>query len=774
MFINSDKIHLTKLYRGKLMKIKNSYVDIKRKNMPMTASVDAVYGLIERVANKSYAENIILCLADDDGFDFYETEAHNGKIRITASSVSGLTAGFNAYLKQICGYSVGALSVSGTLPEKPPVPKRKISGRSKFLYRYFYNYCTFSYTYAFDDWTDWEKTLDYIALSGYNLVLNPVGVETVWRETLTEIGYSKSEADNFLCGPAFYAWQWMMNLTCWAGGAPDEWYESRRILAGRINERLQSLGVATVAPGYIGMVPDDFKKHFPKAKIKKQGKWCGFTRPALLMPQDPMYDKLADIFYAKSRKIKGAENTHYYSADPFHEGGSIRSINLADYGKRNFDKMKQHDEDAVWLLQGWATSPKAEMLKEIPDGRAVVLNLMADNNAGADLYGGVPWCYCSVYCFGGQYNFQSDAERFLTAPHKFIAEDNANMIGFGYMPEGVNCTELIYEAAAYNAFGDGTDLEAFIRYYLTTRYGLCNGELCSAWKEFCREVLNGKQLLSGESALCARPSMNTKKTSLWSKEPNPFMNQTPLVNYIRVMLRYYGELEDNPAYMKDLTEAARQSVANLSWYFVKQLQTAYEGKDLSGVTFFGNELLSLFDIQSAIVSTNRDMLLGTWLEKAKRHGKNDAERAYFEWNARTQITLWASREGAEQLRDYAAKEWQGLLEDFYRPRWEAFISRLQISLLTGKPLEKVNHYDEEVPFTYQKKAYPTEPFGDLRKAVIAALEKIDGTEIEYRTEAEKQTDFAENVMKTVGGLKDISEVKRIAKSFASKISRGAK
>ena len=73
------------------MKIKNSYIDIKQKNMPATASVDAVYELIERVANKTYAENIVLTLTDDDGFDSYEIDVHNDKIRITASNVSGLS-----------------------------------------------------------------------------------------------------------------------------------------------------------------------------------------------------------------------------------------------------------------------------------------------------------------------------------------------------------------------------------------------------------------------------------------------------------------------------------------------------------------------------------------------------------------------------------------------------------------------------------------------------------------------------------------------------------
>lgn len=163
------------------MKIKNSYVKLKKRNTPSAASVSAVYGLIERVANKNYADITDLVLTEDDALDCYEVSSRDGRIIISASSVSGLAAGFNAYLKVICGYSVGALSVSGTLPERPPEFKEKISRKSRFLYRYFYNFCTFSYSYAFDDRSEWEKTLDYIALSGYNLVLNPVGPDGLGR-----------------------------------------------------------------------------------------------------------------------------------------------------------------------------------------------------------------------------------------------------------------------------------------------------------------------------------------------------------------------------------------------------------------------------------------------------------------------------------------------------------------------------------------------------------------------------------------------------------------
>ena len=90
-----------------------------------------------------------------------------------------------------------------------------------------------------------------------------------------------------------------------------------------------------------------------------------------------------------------------------------------------------------------------------------------------------------------------------------------------------------------------------------------------------------------------------------------------------------------------------------------------------------------------------------------------------------------------------------MLEDFYRPRWESFISRLEISLLTDTPLEEINHYDEELPFVYQKKKYPTEPRGDLKEAVLAAVRKINSTRVLHKADTEKQLSFEENVMKTI-------------------------
>ena len=714
------------------MRVQDQYVKRKRMNTPECPDFSEVRTLVERLAGRVYAEKIELELcADmsayggsaDEVFDAYEVSDRDGKIRIRASSGSAFAAGFGAYLRERCVYSIGMLSTNGTLPEIPPRVGDPILRRSKFLYRYFFNYCTFSYTYAFDDWADWERTLDRLLIAGYNMILNPVGIEWVWRETLGSVGYTKKEINRFLCGPAFYAWQWMLNLTGWAGGAPEWWYEERKELAEKIHQRLRAFGVATVVPGYGGMVPDDFGLHFPEARPIAQGKWCGFDRPSILLPTDPHFKRMAEAYYAALGKIDGAKEAHYYSADPFHEGGITDGIDLAEYGRFTYRFMREYDPNAVWVFQGWTGSPKVPVLKSIPDDRVIVWNLSADRNYEGDLYGGVPWIYCAVYCFGGQYYLHGDVFRFLSGPHRCLADENTNIVGIGYMPESVNCNEINFEILAYNAFAERGDFEEFLPYYLKTRYGVEGESLLDAWSALCKDALVEEGYMS-ESALCARPALSTKNTSLWAKAPDPHRDQSVLIRFVRAMLDQYGVLSRNPAYRRDLMEAARQMVANLSWTVLDGIKKAYADKDLDGVSEYGREFLSLFDIQSAIVGTHRDMLLGTWLEQAKRHGRTPAEKTYFEWNARIQITLWGDRTGAVQLRDYAAREWQGMLEDYYRPRWESFISRLELSLLTDTPLEEIHSYDEELPFVYEKKAYPNEPTGDLYAAVRAALDKV--------------------------------------------------
>ena len=731
------------------MIMKTQDVKIKRKNIPDAFDENAVANLIRRVAGERYAKLFVFeQISSSDGFDEYELSDFGDKILIKANSGVSAAAGFNRYLKERCGYNVGALSTSGTLPLTPPTVGERIYRKSKFLYRYFFNYCTFGYTYAFDAWEDWEKTLDYLLLSGYNLILNPIALESVWRKVLLSIGYSKKDADGFLCGPAFYPWQWMMNLSGWAGGAPEWWYDFREELAGKFNERLQSFGVGIVGVGYCGMIPADFKNYFPESKVVDQGSWFGFVRPAFILPDDPNYEKLANAYYREAGKIKGAEKICYYAADPFHEGGRTDGINLTAYGKGNFDKMRSVNENAVWVIQGWS-EPRKEIIDVIPYGRMLIVALCGDyKELDANSYSGAPWISCAVCQFGGQYNLSGRMEKLSQKPFKDLNTENVNIVGIGYMPESVNCCEVFFEAVADNAFRDGSaDLDGFIRTYVQNNYGKYTKNLHIAWRLMADKVLFKEFGLINGSGLLARPSLDACRVTSWEIKARPYLDQTPLIEVAERLYAEYDDLKDSAAYRKDLLDITRQLIANVSWYFIEEIKQAYAAKNIEGVSENGRSLLELFDLQAALIATDESRLLGRWLKKAKALGRTPAEKAYFEWNARVQITLWGDEEAAAWLRDYAAKEWQGMLEDFYKPRWESFISRLEISLLTGKELLPIQSYHEELPFVYRKNSYPTQPFGDFKRAVENIIKRVKSIRVESKEYAE-EGDFLQNVMAT--------------------------
>lgn len=121
-------------------------------------------------------------------------------------------------------------------------------------------------------------------------------------------------------------------------------------------------------------------------------------------------------------------------------------------------------------------------------------------------------------------------------------------------------------------------------------------------------------------------------------------------------------------------------------------------------------------------------------------GTNAEESDWLEWNARVQITTWGNRYCADtgKLRDYAHKEWQGILKDFYKPRWEKYISVLQDEL-DGKlpvlpvgnsswlkncqdnPALTIDWYGMEEPWTLDHTPYLAEPEGDVVEVAKQAI-----------------------------------------------------
>lgn len=706
-------------------KIREIAGETKRRSLPFYLDGEAVRALIGRVAGRDYADKFIVReMPSQDGYDGYALYCEDGKIRIDATSGSAAASAFDCYLKRYCDYNVGFLTTAGTLPSEPPLFCGRVEKHSAFHYRYLFNYCTFAYSFAFSGWGELERVLDCALLSGYNLILNPIGHESVWKALLEELGYTPREIRRFLVNPAFLPFLWMMNMSDYDAAYPADWFEERASLARKFNERLASFGVGVMLPGYCGMVPDDFKKHFSQSSPIDQGLWNGMVRPGYLLPDDCMFDRVADLFYGLQKKLVGGDGAHYYSVDPFHEGGISDGIDLCEYAKRVMAKMKEHDEKAVWFFQGWQDNPKREMLRALDKRDVLVGNLLADTNgASGDDFAQSPWLYCNVNNFGAQHVLRGNIERTLLCPFEFAGKEDCTMVGIGYMPEGVENDEIFFDLfATISIERNVPSLEEYLTDFVRRRYKDDTGAGFAVWRTLAERVYTeDNSVYPGESVFLARPSLEVDRVSSWGRGcAEGSFDGSCLVACVETLFAEYERLSASPSYRFDLTDLTRQCLAEAGWKYARALIKAYRNGDREAFLLNRDVFFELFRLQIGVVSSDEHFLLGKWLDRARACGKNEFEKRWFEFHAREQITVW-SDERSIWFHDYAAKEWQGMLEDFYLPRWERFVSMLERSLHTGEPLPQYRDYDREIIFSYERKRYPTTPLTENRAAVGEAL-----------------------------------------------------
>lgn len=701
--------------------IKSTTASVKEKTIPGSINIEALSCLVKRVMGEKYGSLISFqkLSSSEPGVDEFSISNSSDGITISATSSSAASNGLDYYIKHQLGCYVGPMTKNMDLPEILPSLDKPIQQKGRFLYRYLMNYCTYGYTFPFWQWEQWEPFLDWVALSGCNLFLNPIGTETVYRDMLLSLGYSQKSIEKFLAGPAFLPWQWMMNMTSWGGPIPEGRFEKQVVLANKINERLTSLGIGIILPGYSGIVPNDFKDYYPDSSPINQGLWEGFLRPSLILHDDLNFEKVSDLFYKTQKTLLGSTTSHFYSTDPFHEGGSTEGIDTTAYAKSIMDAMLRSDDKAIWFFQGWQDNPRREMLEVLPVEHILIANLLSEQNInGGDNFGNSPWLYCTINNFGGQRYLRGNVKNFLLRPFDSVNDLDQTIAGIGIAPEAVTTGEVFFDIFSDISICEKKpDLNNWIGEYNTYRYGKQNDALTKAWILLIDKIyLSDIPKSPIESALCARPSLTVD--CVVGSVANLYMTDTSaLKESAGLFYSVFDEYCNNEPFCFDITDIFRQIISNLGWVHIKEIQSSYKEKNIEKFEQTSKKFLSLFDIQDELLSNNSHTMLGTWLKYARDSGETDYEKSIYEFNARTIITLWGHREGQDSLHDYAAREWNGMLSDFYKPRWEAFINHLRMSLTAGTVPEEIDFYTFEYIFTTLSKEYPSEPYGNLKDSL---------------------------------------------------------
>ena len=622
--------------------------------------------------------------------DFFELDQAGGKVVVRGNSWVNIATGINWYLKYNCGIHLTWGNMKAQLPAALPKVKAKEHHETNMKMRYCFNYCTFSYSMAFWDWQRWQEEIDWMALHGVNMPLAIVGTECVWRNMLLKMGYSEDEVGQFIAGPAFLAWWEMNNLEGWGGPLPMSWYRQQEALQKNIIKRMKQLGMEPVLPGYSGMMPHDAKQKLG-LDVSDGGTWNGYVRPSNLMPTDKRFGEVADAYYAELTTLYG--KSKYYSMDPFHESNDDATIDYAKAGKAIMDAMKRTNKEAKWVVQGWTENPRPQMMTDLKNGDIVILDLFSECRPMFGIpsiwkrengYDGHSWMFCMLENFGGNIGLHGRMDQLLNN-YKLARNGKwtQTMTGTGFTMEGTENNPVMFELMSELPWlAVVPTKEQWVKKYIVARYGKHDADIEKAWMILAESIYNcplgNNQQGPHESIFCGRPGLNNFQVKSWSKMRN-YYDPEDTKQAARLMLAAADRMKGNDNYLHDLVDITRQALADQGRrQYLKTIAdyNAFARKDFRKDA---DRFLKMIMMQDSLLGTRTEFRLGRWTQQARNLGNTAKEKELYEWNARVQITTWGNRVCADKggLRDYANKEWQGILKDFYYYRWKIYFDALE-------------------------------------------------------------------------------------------------
>ncbi len=684
-----------------------------------------VKDMLERI-EKGASKKFVLEMTDS-GKGFFELDRHKDKVVVRADSYVNMAAGVGWYLKYYAGVHLSWNCMTADLPDVLPPVTRKERHETDLPYRYYLNYCTYSYSMAFWDWERWEKEIDWMALHGVNMPLMIIGADVVWFNVLSRLGYTREEADRFIAGPAFQAWWLMNNLEGWGGPNPDSWYESRFDLQKKIISRLREYGMEPVLPGYSGMLPHDARERLG-LDVADPGYWNGFHRPAFLQPNNEGFSSIAEIYYEELEKIFG--KAKFYSMDPFHEGGSVDGVDLPAVGHAIWTAMKKANPDAVWVAQAWGNCPYDAMIKDIPAGDMLILDLYSESRPQwgdpesswyrKEGFRQHSWLYCMLLNFGANIGLHGKMDHVIDEFYKArsLFPFANTLAGVGMTMEGIENNPVMYELFSELPWRkEKFAKEEWIEGYLRARYGKSDPSVSEAWRLLSNSIYNAPasstQQGTHESIFCARPGMDVYQVSSWS-EMQDYYRPEDVMTAAGYMVKAAGNFRGNNNFEYDLVDIVRQAVAEKGRQVYHEIQQAYLEHDIRQFQEASDCFLDLICQQDRLLATRPEFKVGTWIEAARSMGYTSAEKDWYEWNARVQITVWGGHAAAENggLRDYAHKEWSGLLQDLYYKRWECYFDNMLAGMTGEGNAEEIDFYSMDEAWTLQHEEYPSQAEGD--------------------------------------------------------------
>ncbi|PIA30261.1 hypothetical protein AQUCO_05700157v1 [Aquilegia coerulea] len=617
-----------------------------------------------------------------------------------------------------------------------------------------------------------------MALQGINLPLAFTGQEAIWEKVFKNFNTSKKDLDGFFGGPAFLAWARMGNLHAWGGPLQQSWLDQQLALQKLILTRMVELGMTPVLPSFSGNVPASLKRIFPSANITRLGDWntvngdprwcCTY----LLDPSDPLFVEIGDAFIRQQMEEYG-DITDIYNCDTFNENSPPTNdpAYISLLGAAVYKAMSKTDKDAVWLMQGWLFSSDSAfwkppqmkaLLHSVPLGKMIVLDLFADVKpiweTSSQFYG-TPYVWCLLHNFGGNIEMYGILDVISSGPVDARISQNSTMVGVGMCMEGIEQNPVVYELMSEMAFrSEKVPLKEWLKSYSYRRYGKKDPQIDSAWEILHQTIYNCTDGIADHNKdfivqfpdwdpsdyFHTNMSKETHVHNLFAHNNTKrfFLRETTtdlprahlwysteeVIIALQLFLDAGSHLAGSLTYRYDLVDLMRQVLSKLANQVYLDAMTAFQQKNAKALTLQSLKFVELIKDIDTLLASDDNFLLGTWIESAKNLAASPREMRQYEWNARTQVTMWYDTRKTNQskLHDYANKFWSGLLEKYYLPRASTYFTYLLASLVQKEGFKLEEWRREWISFSNKWQSgtelYPVRAQGDAL-AISKALSK---------------------------------------------------
>ncbi len=656
--------------------------------------------LCQRIMGDKASQFEFVSVPDSSGTDRYTIESVGNKIRISGNSDIAMAVGLNRYLRDYCGTYVSWYAADPIeLPEALPAVPEKTSGEAVADTRYFLNYCTFGYSMPYWKWNDWERMIDWMALNGVNMPLAISGQEAVWLKVWQDMGLERDSIMEYFTGPAYLPWHRMANVDKWDGPMPQSFLDNQVELQKQILARERELGMTPVLPAFAGHVPGALRNIYPEADIKAMSNWGGFDTEKygtfFINPCDSLYGEIQKKFLTAQTEMFGTD--HVYTADPFNEMDvpEWSEEYLTQASRKIYESLVAVDPDMRWVESTWMfyydrkhwTEPLIKaFLEAVPDDRLLLLDYYADKMPlweGTEKFHNQPYLWCYLGNFGGNSALLGDMHEVERRIDKVFAEGGEKLAGVGGTLEGLDLNPQLHEymlSRAWRHDGMDSSADAWIESWAGMRGASQDARVAKAWKHLNDSIYNFYCFGSAGPLINAKPcfeGFNSWTTMTLYKYDND------------TLFTIWKELIDADAtgtpHRFDVVNIGRQALANKFIGMRDSFTTAYNARDIAGMKNYAAQMDTLILDYDRLLATEPVFSFGKWVSDARDMGVDDAEKDYYERDARRIVTSWGT--AGKNLNDYANRALSGLTRSFYRERWKQFTDAVIAAAEAGQDFD---------------------------------------------------------------------------------------